>query len=171
MNTKTLQTFGSIAGLALLLGGTFVSPASARITTQVSGPMNTRGGYINKTGFDNLKGFINNQVTNSKFADLWGGSGTIIPASVKTGNSRLDRQNPSAEYANIQVQEGGATFATVLIPKKFAQLSTNPAARAAQTSELMNQLRKGLRESAWSTRRDLAGNQPKIYVLTGNFSN
>jgi hypothetical protein len=168
MNTKTLQTFGSIAGLALLLGGTFVSPASAKITTEVSGAMDTRGGSINNTGFQTLKGFINTYVANDKFADLWGQIGTIVKASQQTGNARLDRQNPSPEYANIQVQEGGATFATVLIPRRFAQVSTNPTARAAQISELMNQVRKGLRQSAWTTKQ---GSQPRIYRLTGDFSN
>lgn len=167
MNTKTLQTFASIAGLALLLGGAFVSPASAKISTEVQGTMDTRNGSLNQTGVKTLHGFINTKVTNNTFADLWGGIGTIIRPSQQTGNARLDIQNPPPGYTNIQVQEGGATFATILIPRNLAQVSTNPTRRAQQVSELMNQVRKGLRQSVAS----VGNNAPRIYKITGNFSN
>jgi hypothetical protein len=168
MNTKTLQTFGSIAGVALLLGGTFVSPASAKITTQVQeGTMDTRGGSLKPKGVRTLNDFINTYVTKNRFANLWGQIGTIVPASKETGNARLDIQNPPEGYANIQVQEGNATFATVLIPRNLAQVSNNPAKSAQQISELMNQVRKGLRQSVWSVRNGA----PRIYKITGNFSN
>jgi hypothetical protein len=181
MNINAKHVMGSIVGLALLLGGSFASPASAKISVQQAGNMNTGGGpgrpaYMTKRGLTSLGSFLNQKLTDNKQADIWGQPKTIIPTqnpnNSALSNFRLDIQNPPPGYTNLQVQEGGGTFATVLVPRTLANLSTNSTSRAAQVKELMRAVRNALYLSGKSTVRDAGFTyQPKIYKLTGSYSN
>jgi hypothetical protein len=172
MNVNAKYVMGSIVGLTLLLGGSFASPASAKVRSADAGIMETRQAEMSSTQFNNFVAFLNQRVTNNRQPDLWGNPGTIISADPALSNFRLDIQNPSPTHANIQVQAGNKTYATVLIPRTLQQFSGNPTRARQQQSELMNAVRHSLWLSGKTTVR-VRGflPTPRKSQLTGNYSN
>jgi hypothetical protein len=180
MRTKTFRAIGSITGLALLLGSSFVGPANAAIRIQDNGPMQVRNDpkaqykvqpHISPKGLKRIADFIGTQITNDKFADLWRSESKSIR---KNAGLRLDIQDrPKDGSANIQIQDGGGTFATVIIPIGYSK-ATGP-----QQAELMRNVRSALFNSARTTVGQGLGNNvrytnpagPRIFTLNGPFSN
>jgi hypothetical protein len=179
MNVNAKYVMGSIVGLALLFSGSFASPASAKISVAPNGAMRTNSqnnGNMTKNGFSTFTGFLRTKVTVNLQPKIWGKSGTIVPAqnpnNTNLANWRLDIQNPPSGYTNLQVQEGGGTFATVLVPRTLANFSTNPISRAAQQKELMRNVKYALWLSGRSTVQAAGFTyKPTQYKLTGSFSN
>jgi hypothetical protein len=115
---------------------------------------------------------------------IWGNLDShIVPDQ---NNWRIDRQNPSADGANIQVQRNGvdgkSTIGCVIVPNKY-NISKPPSTSAtkakvdlthdARLGELAKAVRSGLTQSAQSWMapvRDGELGRISTYEVSGDFS-
>jgi Mannan-binding protein len=164
MSSRKLRIAGSIAGLVFLVGN-LASPANAKVNVTTAGSMNTRNAALTNAQYNDAINLILDQLRTTRFNLLWGRPQSGVAT---VGSARLDIQNPIQGAQNFQVQVGGSTVATALVPTGFQQLDQGVSGQYEQ-AELVNQLRRALIASLNSVRFNQRN--ATIYKLTGSYSN
>jgi hypothetical protein len=124
-------------------------------------------------------------VGTAKFATTVVDAGNYTGSTGTIGNSqdklwRVDRQPPTSDSSNIQIQRNGVknqptTIGAVLVPIRYSKeinSTSNNDAKRAKFSELTGAIRNGLTSSIQSHRKGNVANsfQIQVFKVTGNFS-